>query len=251
MTTEKYNSAFDSSARDVLGALFEFAQCQRKDGSVYGIADGKKCVKGTETAKWEELAKGNYGAVYVDREKGLVRKINNPGKSFGEHEAKLQKLMGDAGFSPKLHKATDSEMIMDLAKGKTIWKDYRPGEGEAGVKFSDKQANAAAKAVLFLHKKGYAHGDMHSLQWMVSGDKPMLLDFGLAKKTSEEPRKAMQDWTKGGAFMNLSAVKGSGGEKIRDLVGRYKEAGTSKPAKDRIAKQEEIAREYLAWVESL
>jgi hypothetical protein len=51
--------------------------------------------------------------------------------------------------------------------------------------------------------------------------------------------------------MNLSAVKGSGGEKIRDLVGRYKEAGTSKPAKDRIAKQEEIAREYLAWVESL
>lgn len=257
MTTkaDKYTSSFGDGSRELLGALFNFAACERADGSKYGIADGRKCRKGREVniegAEWEYLTKGNYGAVEIDRKQGLIRKTNVPGRSFGENEAKLQKLMGDAGHSPKLHKASDQEIVMDVAPGKTIWKDYRPSESEKGVAFNDKQANAAAKAVLFLHKSGYSHGDMHSLQWMVDGDKPMLLDFGLAKRTSEDPRKAIQDWTKGSAFMNLSAVKGAGGEKIRDFVGRYKEAGTSKPAKDRTAKQEEIAREYLAWVNSI
>jgi len=257
MTTsaDKYTSSFGEGSREVLGALFDFAACERPDGSRYGIAAGKQCRKGREVdiegAEWEYLTKGNYGAVEIDRKQGLIRKTNVPGRSFGEHEAELQKLMGDAGHSPKLHRASDSEIVMDLAPGKTIWKDYRPSEGEKGVKFNEAQANAAAKAVLFLHRKGFYHGDMHSLQWMVDGDRPMLIDFGLSGRTVSDPRKAMQDWTKGAAFMNLDAVGGRGGERIRDLVGRYREAGKSKPAKDREAKQEAVAREYLDWVSSL
>lgn len=254
-STDKYASSFGGGSREVLGALFDFAACERPDGSKYGIAAGKQCRKGREVdidgAEWEYLTKGNYGAVEIDRKQGLIRKTNVPGRSFGEHEAELQRLMGDAGHSPKLHRASDSEIVMDLAPGKTIWKDYRPDGGEKGVKFSDAQANAAAKAVLFLHRKGFYHGDMHSLQWMVDGDRPMLIDFGLSGRTSSDPRKAMQDWTKGAAFMNLDAVGGRGGERIRDLVGRYRDAGKSKPAKDREAKQEAVAREYLDWVSSL
>jgi tRNA A-37 threonylcarbamoyl transferase component Bud32 len=257
MTTraDKYTTSFGEGSREVLGALFDFAACERADGSRYGIADGRKCRKGREVnisgAEWEYLTKGNYGSVEIDRKQGLIRKTNVPGRNFGEHEAELQRLMGDAGYSPKLHRATGSEIVMDLAPGKTIWKDYKPSEEEKGTAFNEKQANAAAKAVLFLHKSGFSHGDMHSLQWMVDGDKPMLLDFGLARRASDDPRKAMQDWTKGGAFMNLAAVKGREGETVREFVARYKEAGESKPAKDRIGKQEEIAREYLSWVGSL
>lgn len=86
---------------------------------------------------------------------------------------------------------------------------------------------------------------------MVDGDKPMLIDYGLSGKIASNPRKAMQDWTKGAAFMNLSAVKGEGGEKLRDFVDRYRAAGKSKPIKERNSKQETIANEYLEWVNSL
>lgn len=51
--------------------------------------------------------------------------------------------------------------------------------------------------------------------------------------------------------MNLSAVKGEGGEKLRDFVDRYRAAGKSKPIKERNSKQETIANEYLEWVNSL
>lgn len=253
--TEKYSGSFNTESREVLGALFDYAACQRPDGSRYGIADGKQCRKGREVdlekANWEYLTKGNYGSVEIDRDQKLIRKTNVPGRNFGAHEAELQKIMGDAGHSPKLHKASKSEIVMDLAPGKTIWKDYRPSEDEKGVKFNDKQAENAAKAVLFLHGKGFFHGDMHSLQWMVDGDKPMLIDYGLSGKVASNPRKAMQDWTKGAAFMNLSAVKGEGGEKLRDFVDRYRAAGKSKPIKERNSKQETIANEYLEWVNSL
>lgn len=253
---ERYTPSFDEGSREILVALFDFAACERPDGSRYGIASGKQCRKGREVdienASWEYLTKGNYGSVEIDRKQGLIRKTNIEGRDFGEHEAKLQKLMGDAGFSPKLHRASKDEIVMDLAPGKTIWKDYRPGEGEKGVRFNEKQANNAAKAVLFLHRKGFSHGDMHSLQWMVEGDKPMLLDFGLAKRAADDPRKAMQDWTKGAAFLNLNAIGGSAGERIRDFVQRYKEAGpATTPIKQRVPRETKVAREYLAWIDSL
>lgn len=252
---EKHKLSFGEGSREVLEALFDYAACERPDGSRYGIAEGKQCRKGRQVdlkdASWEYLTKGNYGSVEIDRRQGLIRKTNVEGRNFGEHEAKLQKLMGDAGFSPKLHRATDREIIMDLAPGKTIWSNYSPSENEKGVKFNEKQANNAAKALMFMHRRGFSHGDMHSLQWMVDGDKPMLLDFGLAKKASDEPRKVMQDWTKGAKFLNLDAIGGNAGNKIRDFVERYKEAGTSKPIKGRSAKQEIIAQEYLKWLNSL
>lgn len=253
---EKYRLSFGEGSRDILEALFDFAACERPDGSRYGIAEGKQCRKGRhvdlKNASWEYLTKGNYGSVEIDRKQGLIRKTNVEGRDFGEHEAKLQRIMGDAGFSPKLHRASKSEIIMDLAPGKTIWKNYAPSEGENGVKFNEKQANNAAKAIMFLHRRGYSHGDMHSLQWMVEGDKPMLLDFGLAKRAAEDPRKAMQDWTKGAKFLNLDAIKGEAGDKIRDFVQRYREAGpATTPIKQRVPRETKVAREYLAWINSL
>lgn len=252
---DKYSAAFNEESRELLETLFNFTQCQRPDGSIYGIAVGKQCRKGKEVnienAKWEYLTKGNYGSVEIDREQKLIRKTNVPGRNFGPHEAELQQLMGDAGYSPKLHKSSELEIVMDLAPGKTIWKNYRPDEDEKGVLFSTPQANNAADAIFFLHKSGFFHGDMHSLQWMVDGDKPMLIDFGLSGKTEADPRKALQDWTKGAAFIGLDNISGARGEKLRDFVSQYKEAGKSKPAKDRGAKQETISREYLSWVNSL
>ena len=253
---EKHKLSFGEGSREILGALFDFAACERPDGSRYGIAEGKQCRKGRQVdlknASWEYLTKGNYGSVEIDRKQGLIRKTNVGDHGFGEHEAKLQRIMGDAGFSPKLHKATNKEIIMDLAPGKTIWKNYAPSEDEKGVKFNEKQANNAAKAILFLHRKGFAHGDMHSLQWMVEGDKPMLLDFGLAKVAADDPRKAMQDWTKGAKFLNLDAIGGEAGDKIRYFVQKYKEAGpATTPIKQRVPKETKVAREYLAWINSL
>jgi len=120
--TEKYSGSFNTESREVLGALFDYAACQRPDGSRYGIADGKQCRKGREVdlekANWEYLTKGNYGSVEIDRDQKLIRKTNVPGRNFGEHEAELQKIMGDAGHSPKLHKASKSEIVMDLATRK-------------------------------------------------------------------------------------------------------------------------------------
>jgi tRNA A-37 threonylcarbamoyl transferase component Bud32 len=235
--------------------IVNYAACERPDGSRYGIAEGKQCRKGRQVnidkSEWEYLTKGNYGSVEIDRNQKLIRKTNVPGRNFGPHEAELQKLMGDSGFSPKLHKASDTEIVMDLAPGKTIWKDYRPGEGEKGVAFSPKQAEEAANAMLFLHKSGFFHGDMHSLQWMVDGDKPMLIDFGLSGKAQENPRKVLQDWTKGSAFIGLGSISGDRGEKLRDFVSQYKEAGKSKPVKDRESKQETVSLEYLSWIDSL
>lgn len=254
--SEKHHTSFSQGSREILEALFDFAACERPDGSRYGIAEGKQCRKGRKVdlknAEWEYLTKGNYGSVEIDRKQGLIRKTNVPGANFGEHEAKLQKLMGDAGFSPKLHRANEREIIMDLAPGKTIWKNYRPSDDEKGVRFTDKQSNAAAKAILFLHRNGFSHADMHSLQWMVAGDKPMLLDFGLAKRTADDPRKALQDWTKAAPFLKLEALKGPVGEKIRDFVDRYKNANpATTPIKQRAAREKKVAEEYLEWLNSL
>ena len=77
---ERYTPSFDEGSREVLVALFDFAACERPDGSRYGIASGKQCRKGREVdienASWEYLTKGNYGSVEIDRKQGLIRKTN-------------------------------------------------------------------------------------------------------------------------------------------------------------------------------
>lgn len=70
MTTEAehHSSHFSESAREVLGALYDFTVCERSDGSRYGTPGA--CRKGKEVAPAEPQTKRGL----VSKAKGLVKR---------------------------------------------------------------------------------------------------------------------------------------------------------------------------------
>jgi tRNA A-37 threonylcarbamoyl transferase component Bud32 len=138
---------------------------------------------------------------------------------------------------------------MDLAKGSTLWKGYARAKGEPQMNTA--QATKAAAAIRSLHKMGFAHGDLHSLQFIANGNDIKLVDFGLSVPTSRQPGRVMQDLSKIANLVNWKNPE-LGSDSYVSLVNkhldRYREVkGVSKAAK---AAKEQIGRDYLAELEA-
>lgn len=197
---------------------------------------------------WKPLAKGNYGEVKINPQGTRVVKtlLTHNGKKgeFGEHEIEIAKKMGELGHSPRIHSYSSDHIEMDVAKGKTLWKDYRRGDDEPQM--NAQQATKAAAAIRDLHKMGFAHGDLHSLQFLVNGNDVKLVDFGLSVPTSRQPGRVMQDIAKIGDLVNWRNSELTGNPYVQLVtkhLDRYNEVkGDSKAAKN---KRIQIAEDYL------
>lgn len=226
----------------------DFARCERPNGTHYGTAG--KCRKGVEVGydEWSELARGNYGRIGVSPDGTRVVKtlLTHDGKKgeFGEFELEIATKMGDLGHSPRIHSSSDDHIEMDIAKGKTLWKGYARGEDEPRMNAA--QATKAAAAIRDLHKMGFAHGDLHSLQFIARGDDIKLVDFGLSVPVTRQPARVMQDLSKINNLVNWGNPELANDSYVRLVnkhLGPYREVkGQSKAAK---RQREVIGEQYL------
>jgi len=224
------------------------------DGTFYGTAG--KCKKGREVSSnsnndydsWRPIAEGNYGKISVSPDGKRVAKTllehNGVKGEFGEHEVELATRMGNLGHSPKIHSHSDDHIEMDLAKGKPLWKSYAKAEGES--RMNTTQATKAAAAIRALHEMGFAHGDLHSQQFMVDGDNVKLVDFGLSVPTKRQVSRVMQDLSKIANLINWrnpDLADDPYFKLVNKHLDEYKEVkGVSKAAQN---KKVQIAEAYL------
>jgi tRNA A-37 threonylcarbamoyl transferase component Bud32 len=139
---------------------------------------------------------------------------------------------------------------MDVARGKPLWKDYRRGEDEPVMNAA--QAARAAAAIRALHKMGFAHGDMHALQFLVDGDNVKLVDFGLSIPVTRQPSRVMQDLAKIGGLVNWKNPD-LANDRYVQLVNKYLDQyreiqGASKAAQN---KRMKLGEDYLRELEGL
>ena len=219
-------------------------------------------VKGTQSENrepnytgWSPVAEGNYGKVSISPDgtravKELLTGKDGKKGEFGEYEVQIAKKMGELGHSPRIYRATPDALEMDVAKGSPLWKDYKRGEDEPQMNAA--QATKAVSAIKALHKMGFAHGDMHSQQFLVNGNDVKLVDYGLSVPTSRQPARVMQDLAKIGGLVNWKNPELAGNPYVQlanKYLDQYKEVkGTSKAAKD---KKTRLGEAYLKELEQL
>jgi len=205
--------------------------------------------------KWNTVAQGNYGKVSISPDgtravKELLTGKDGKKGEFGEHEVELAKKMGELGHSPRIHRATPEVLEMDVAKGAPLWKGYSRGENEPQMNAT--QATKAAAAIRDLHKLGFAHGDMHALQFLVDGNNVKLVDYGLSVPTSRQPARVMQDLAKINGLINWKNPELAGNpyvQLVNKYLDQYKEVkGTSQAAKN---KKTQLGEAYLKELEQL
>jgi tRNA A-37 threonylcarbamoyl transferase component Bud32 len=199
--------------------------------------------------KWNPLAEGNYGKVSLSPDgKRVVKEllVGKDGKKgeFGEFEVDLATKMGKLGHSPKIHSHSPDHIEMDVAPGKPLWKSYARGEDEPQM--TTTQARKAAAAIRDLHKMGYAHGDLHALQFIVDGDNVKLVDYGLSVPVKRQPSRVMQDLSKIAGLLNWKNPELANDpyvSLVNKYLDEYKEVkGVSKAANN---KRTQIGEAYL------
>lgn len=215
----------------------------------------QKLQKAPSYDQWDSIAKGNYGDVRISPDKTRAVKLlltDEKGRAgeFGPYELELARKMGELGHSPKVYSTSDKHIDMDVAKGKPLWKNYAPGEGEGSMNAA--QAKRAASAIQALHKMGFFHGDMHALQFIANGDNLKLVDYGLSGPVSSNPARVMQDLSKIAKLVNWKNPELEGDPYFR-LVNKHLDAyrdvnGFSKAAKN---KRVAIGQQYLQELENL
>jgi tRNA A-37 threonylcarbamoyl transferase component Bud32 len=239
---------------DIAQEVWDFVRCQRQDGSHYGT--GGKCRKGQEVGyeEWNTHAKGNYGEIKINPKgtrvvKTLLTKDGKKGE-FGPHEVEIATKMGKLGHSPQIHSSSEDHIEMDFVKGAPLWKDYSRGEGEP--RMNTAQATKASAAIRALHKMGFAHGDLHSQQFIADGNNVKLVDFGLSVPVRQQPSRVMQDLAKIGPLLNWKNPELQSDPYVglvNRYLDRYKEVkGQSKAAKET---RTQIGEEYLKELNAL
>ena len=187
---------------------YDFARCQRPDGSYYGTSG--VCRKGTPVDAKESIvtprmkkaieegkpfAEGGFSELYmVD---GKVVKVQEDAYLPDiQKEMAMQKLAADAGLAPKVHgveQVGDDKVIivMDpIAKGMKnppSQDDFAPtllGELDRPTML------AGGELYGKMLKAGIVHADYHTGNWFINNKgETQAIDFGIASKVSEAPVK--------------------------------------------------------------
>jgi len=158
--------------------------------------------------------------------------------------------MGELGHGPKIYSHSAEHIEMATAEGKPLWKSYARGEDEPVMNTA--QAKKASLAIRDLHKLGYAHGDLHVLQFIVNGNNVQLVDYGLSVPVSRQPSRVMQDLSKIGSLVNWKNPELANDpyvNLVNRYLDRYKEIqGNSQAAK---VKRARLGEEYIQELEGL
>ena len=179
---------------------FDFARCQRPDGSYYGT--GGQCRKGTPVdakekrplkeryKKGEEIGAGAYGAV-VSTEEGTVIKKG----LISEAEIQISDRLKDIDGVPSvlahefIGKTTDDKydpvkglIEMETAKGLPL------GEQTLSKKDQAKAIDEYIRLRKEIHMKGVAHNDFHDNNFFYDQEtgKGGAIDFGLSRMSRRE-----------------------------------------------------------------
>lgn len=204
---------------------------------------------------WEQINEGHYGCIRISPDgtravKELFPGLDGEAGEFGPHEVELAITMGELGHSPRVHRATNSHLEMDLLSGQPLWASYKPEEDEPVM--TSAQTRKLAAALKDLHRLGYCHGDLHVRQVLIAGDEVKLVDFGSARPLSERPVKCLHDLNKVAALANWADDEVSEDPYIRVLnkhLNRYRDVkGVSKAAHEL---RQTIALDYLQELEEL
>ena len=230
--------------------IFKNPEVRNAQGAAGGAAQAP-----ANYSQWNPVAQGNYGKVSISPDgtravKELLTGKDGKKGEFGPHEVEIAKKMGDLGHSPKIHRATPEALEMDVAKGKPLWEGYRKTEEEP--RMNAEQATKAGAAIQALHKMGYAHGDMHSQQFLVNGNDVKLVDYGLSVPHAQQPVKVMQDLSKINGLVDWKNPEMAGNpyfQLVNKYLDPYKEIkGTSQAAKNQKAA---LGEAYLKELEQL
>lgn len=237
------------------------SSCIKKSYKCEGtIGDPKitENLKNLNTFDFDTLiAEGLYGSVFLDSKNKIVKKTlkdrqlkdGSPNK-FGDYELEIATKMGEVNYGPKVYKdlSNESQIVMDLVKGKTLWKSYSKDTETEPDSFPEDQAKEIIRALTYLQKKlGFAHNDFHILQIIVDDDKPKIVDFGLSLPIKGNEKKGLNDWSKSFSFLGLARFESDPEfARIAIILKNYKQIkGSSKKALEEKAL---VLKDYTSWL---
>ena len=200
-------SEWDTGVLEQFKDEYDFARCQRPDGSYYGTSG--QCRKGTLAEPKEQKEKkskrslrerfdetgsvsgGAYGEVAVTKEGTVIKKGR-----LGQDEIKVQEEMAKAGLAPKVlesewtAKKPDNAgprmgiVEMELAKGKP----FEELQGSLNDKQKAQAADEYLRIQAGMHRRGVAHGDFHEQNFFFdpATGKGTAIDFGLSQRSPTE-----------------------------------------------------------------
>jgi tRNA A-37 threonylcarbamoyl transferase component Bud32 len=194
--------------RDAYSDAYDFARCQRPDGSYYGTSgtcrkgapvDAKKSVVTERMKKAIEedkpFAQGGFSELYmVD---GKVVKVQEDAYLPDiQKEMDMQKMAADAGLAPKVYgveQVGDDKVIivMDpIAKGMKnppSMDDYAP---TMLAELDRPTMLAGGELYGKMLKAGIVHADYHTGNWFIdSNGNTQAIDFGISSKVKDAPLK--------------------------------------------------------------
>lgn len=187
---------------------YDFARCQRQDGSYYGTSgtcrkgapvDDKKSVVTEKMKKVIEegkpFAEGGFSELYmVD---GKVVKVQEDAYLPDiQKEMDMQKMAADAGLAPKVYgveQVGDDKVIIVMdpipkgMKNPPSMDDYAPtmlGELDRSTML------AGGELYGKMLKAGIVHADYHTGNWFIdSNGNTQAIDFGISSKIKDAPLK--------------------------------------------------------------
>lgn len=117
--------------------------------------------------------------------------INTTDEEF-IRECDIQMDMASHGLSPKIHQIFTGEnwggIIMDMIRGVTVKRwilDQLVNHPDTADKNVYDMLTQVIKMIEIIHSYGITHGDTHLNNFMISGDKLLVIDFGLSKYINE------------------------------------------------------------------
>jgi serine/threonine-protein kinase len=157
---------------------------------------------GAPPARYEildELGRGGMAVVYRARDRKLGREVALKvlRREYAESAPTVGRMMREARAIAsldhpnivRLHDVVDDRppyLVMELVRGRTL--DHELRRGDWPLRERVLAVEQIARAVHAAHERGIVHRDLKPANIMMEGDRPVVMDFGLAHLSSGESR---------------------------------------------------------------
>ena len=160
---------------------------------------------------FEELGRGGFGVVVLDRENNVAIKysVQSGSPATSKREVEMMQIASDLGVGPKLLSSNRDAVAMEFLGNYKTFKDYR-GLQDLGLEGQKTVAKNYFQQLEKLHNAGVTHGDMFGGNVMFDPDTldVRVIDYGLSRKTNSRV---------GG--VDFQDMREGFGAKTNDLVG--------------------------------